>query len=57
MTSPYLRAASKFPAMRAQAAERLGRRPDRPVRPERPDRLERPVQQDKPVKPPKGKQP
>jgi hypothetical protein len=47
--NPYIRAAAKFPAMRAKAVERLGRRPDRPSRPERP------VQPDRPMKPPKGK--
>jgi hypothetical protein len=40
---PYLRAAKKFPKVKQQAAERLSRRPDRPVTPQ------------PPVTPPKGK--
>jgi hypothetical protein len=43
--SPYLRAAAKFPAMRARPVERLGKRPDRLTRLGRPDR---------PVKPPQA---
>lgn len=34
MTSPYLRAAAKFPKVKQQAKERLGKRkPDKPVKP------------------------
>jgi hypothetical protein len=38
MTNPYLRAAAKFPAMKAQAVERLSKRPDRPVKPDKPEK-------------------
>ena len=34
--NPYIRASKKFPAMRARALERLGKRPARPERPDRP---------------------
>ena len=34
--NPYIRAAAKFPAMRARALERLGKRPARPERPAKP---------------------
>ncbi len=34
--NPYLRAAQKFPKVKAQAVERLSQRPDRPVKPETP---------------------
>jgi hypothetical protein len=34
--NPYIRASKKFPAMRARALERLGKRPARPDRPAKP---------------------
>jgi hypothetical protein len=34
--NPYIRASKKFPAMRARALERLGKRPERPDRPAKP---------------------
>jgi hypothetical protein len=38
MTNPYLRAAAKFPKVKAQAVERLSKRPDRPVKPDKPEK-------------------
>ncbi len=34
----YLRAAKKFPKVKAQAVERLSKRPDRPVTPDKPEK-------------------
>ena len=51
--NPYLRASKKFPKVKAQAKERLGKRklgkPDKPVKPDKP------TPPAKPAKPPKGK--
>ena len=49
MTSPYIRAAQKYPHIREQALERLNHRPDHAGRPEWIVEDDRP---DKPAKPP-----
>jgi hypothetical protein len=37
MTSPYVRAAKKHPKVKQQAAERMGKRPDKPEPPVKPE--------------------
>ena len=50
MTSPYLRAAAKFPELKARAKERLDKKQGKPDKPDKPDKQ---INQDKPEKPAK----
>jgi hypothetical protein len=57
MTSPYLRAATKFPELKVRAKERLDKRQGKPDKPDKLDKLDKPDRPPvKPVKPPKSKQ-